>query len=100
MGCEDIPSLYLPSCKDFTFRRGDCVSKLRLYLPRAEHVNLDANYDLSDIKFLTQGKQEIKDFCPQKQSCFSVSIVNAFAGLKRGPRYLLSHPRVTDILGL
>lgn len=101
--CEDIPSLYLPSCKQFTFRRGDCVSKLHLYLPRAEHVNLDANYDLSDLKFLTQGRREIKAFCPkpgEPQSQFTVSVVNAFCGLKKGPQYLLSHPRVTEVVGL
>lgn len=100
---EQIPSLYLPSCKDFTFRRGDCVIKLHLYLPKAKHVNLDANYDLSDIKFLTQGRKEIQAFCPkpgEPQSFFTVSVVNAFAGLKRGPSYLLSHPRVSDVVGL
>jgi len=99
----DIPALYLPSCKDFTFRRGDCVRKLHLYLPKVKHVNLDANYDLSDIKFLTQGKPEIKEFCPkpgEPESHFNVSVVNAFSGLDRGPQYLLSHPRVKRIVGL
>lgn len=100
---DEIPSLYLPSCKDFTFRRGDCITKLHVYLPKAKRVNLDANYDLSDIKFLTRGKPEIKDFCPKPggpQSRFRVSALNAFSGLRRGPEYLLSHPRVIQVIGL
>eukprot|EP00933_Yihiella_yeosuensis_P020701 TRINITY_DN16539_c0_g3_i1.p1 TRINITY_DN16539_c0_g3~~TRINITY_DN16539_c0_g3_i1.p1 ORF type:complete len:342 (+),score=52.32 TRINITY_DN16539_c0_g3_i1:54-1079(+) len=101
--CVDMPPLYLPHCKNFTFRRGDCVSKLHMFLPRVQHVNLDANYDLSDIKFITQGRKEIKDFCLQEheqESHFTVSAVNAFAGLRRGPDYLLSHTRVSHVTGL
>eukprot|EP00930_Biecheleria_cincta_P034953 TRINITY_DN24089_c0_g1_i1.p1 TRINITY_DN24089_c0_g1~~TRINITY_DN24089_c0_g1_i1.p1 ORF type:complete len:319 (+),score=51.80 TRINITY_DN24089_c0_g1_i1:57-1013(+) len=101
--CSDVPTLYLPSCKDFTFRRGDCVNKLHLYLPRVKYVNLDANYGLLDIKFLKQGHREMKDFDlkPGKaESRCTVSVVNTCAGLKDGLKYLKTHPRVRSLIGL
>jgi hypothetical protein len=101
--CSEVPTLYLPSCKDFTFRRGDYLNKLHLYLPRVQCVNLDANFCLLDIKFLKQGHREIKDFDlkPGKaESRCTVSVVNTCAGLKAGLKYLESHPRVRNLVGL
>ncbi|CAE8585363.1 unnamed protein product [Polarella glacialis] len=99
---DDPPSLYLPSCKTFCFRRGDCVSKLHLYLPRVEKVVLDAMYDLKNLKFLPQGKKEIKEFALPKgtpESTFTVSVVNACLGTA-AKQYLSTHPRVRRIDGL
>lgn len=101
--CHDVPTLYLPSCKDFTFRRGDSVNKLHLYLPRVKYVNLDANYGLLDIKFLKQGHREIKDFdlkSGKSESQCTVSVVDSLAGLKAGLKYLETHPRVRNLIGL
>jgi len=100
--CPDVPTLYLPSCKDFTFRRGDCVHKLHLYLPRVKHVNLDSNYGLLDIKFLKQGHKTIKDFdlkSGKAESRCTVSVVDSLAGLKAGMKYLETHPRVRNLIG-
>ena len=65
---DRLPKLYLPSCKDFTFRRGDATERLSLYLPRylfqrmlennfgiflrVEKLNLDANYSLNSLTLL------------------------------------------------
>ncbi|CAE8635193.1 unnamed protein product [Polarella glacialis] len=99
---DDPPSLYLPSCKTFCFRRGDCVSKLHLYLPRVKKVVLDAMYDLKNLKFLPHAKKEIKEFALPKgtpESTFTVSVVNACLG-QAAKQYLSTHPRVLRIDGL
>eukprot|EP00439_Symbiodinium_sp_Y106_P011857 s3211_g1.t2 len=78
-----LPSLYLPSCTDFTFRRGDCVAKLTLYLPRVKDLNLDANYDLRVLKFLKQGHASQAEWnlpTQANQSNFSLSCQNALLG--------------------
>lgn len=82
---EHLPSLYLPNCTDFTFRRGDCCEKLSLYLPRVKMLNLDANYDLKVLKFLKQGHAAQAHWnlpTQAKQSTFMFSCENANLGPK------------------
>lgn len=81
---ENLPKLYLPNCKKFTFRRGDCTSRLSLYIPRVEKLNLDANYELSSITLLKKGHKEHKQWnLPnvETHSKFTLSYTNANLGV-------------------
>jgi len=80
---DRLPKLYLPSCKDFTFRRGDATERLSLYLPRVEKLNLDANYTLNSLTLLKSGHKDMKDWNLPKnetQSKFTLSCTNAILG--------------------
>lgn len=80
---EKLPKLYLPNCKRFTFRRGDCTSRLSLYIPRVEKLNLDANYELNSITLLKKGHKEHKQWnLPNvaTHSKFTVSYRNSNLG--------------------
>eukprot|EP00397_Hematodinium_sp_SG-2012_P035713 GEMP01038455.1.p1 GENE.GEMP01038455.1~~GEMP01038455.1.p1 ORF type:complete len:390 (+),score=127.82 GEMP01038455.1:68-1171(+) len=99
---DNLPSLYLPHCTDFTFRRGDCVSKLHLYLPRVESLNLDANYSLSNVKLLKQGNAAMKEFnLPAREppAKFSLSLINASLSPK-AMKYFEECGRVLSYEGL
>jgi len=81
---ENLPKLYLPNCKKFTFRRGDCTSRLSLYIPRVEEFNLDANYSLSNITLLKKGHKEHKQWnmaSVETHSKFTLSYRNADLGV-------------------
>jgi len=80
---DRLPKLYLPSCKDFTFRRGDMTERLSLYLPRVEKLNLDANYSLNSLTLLKSGHKDMKEWNLPKnesQSKFILSCTNATLG--------------------
>eukprot|EP00494_Astrolonche_serrata_P017400 UN17584 len=59
---DKIPKLYFPNCKNFTFRRGDSVDALSLYLPRVEKVNVDACYGLERFTLLKKGHSKHKEY--------------------------------------
>ena len=97
---ETLPSLYLPNCTDFTFRRGDCVDKLSLYLPRVRTLNLDANYDLRVLNFLKQGHARHAQWnlpTQAEQSKFNLSCLNAALGPKVHQALLSSGRLLNDI---
>ncbi|CAJ1429930.1 unnamed protein product [Effrenium voratum] len=80
---QALPKLFLPSCKRFTFRRGDCTEKLSLYLPRVEDLVLDACYDLQELTLLKHGHGSHQEFnLPENQqpSKFRISLTNANLG--------------------
>eukprot|EP00494_Astrolonche_serrata_P026954 UN27217 len=52
---EKIPKLYFPNCKKFTFRRGDSLEALSVYLPKVNYVNVDACYGLDRLTLLKRG---------------------------------------------
>jgi len=80
---RQLPELYLPSCREFTFRRGDCTSKLSLYVPRVRSLNLDACYTLKRLDLLMEGHTchgSLNLVDKGSLSKFSVSIENANIG--------------------
>merc|ERR1712194_137173 len=82
---KTFPALYLPNCKLFTFRRGDCTSRLMLYLPRVQELVLDGCYSLKQLMFLEAGHKEHAAFnlkAGVKQSKFHFKCVNANIGTK------------------
>jgi len=80
---RSLPKLYLPNCKRFTFRRGEFTSRLSLYIPRVEALNLDANYSLSNITLLKRGHKKHKQWnvpTGVTHSKFTLSYTNAILG--------------------
>jgi len=75
-----LPSLFLPNCKSFIFRRSDGNSLIKFYIPRVEELVLDGNYNLDRIELLSQGHSEHSEWnLPQgtKHSNFRLSQINS-----------------------
>ena len=71
-----MPALYLPKCRDFTFRRADSLRELPLYLPVVETLTLDGCYSLEYFALYSTGHDEHKNPCPTTFTKFRLSIAN------------------------
>eukprot|EP00494_Astrolonche_serrata_P031300 UN31569 len=76
---EKIPKLYFPNCKNFTYRRGDSVEELAVYLPKATYINVDECYELDSFNLLKKGHDKHKEYnIPvDKHTKFTFSAINA-----------------------
>jgi len=96
-----IPTLYLPSCKSFVFRRGGAVSKLRVYIPRCERLILDGNHSLTEFEIKEKGKATMRRFNmspDDEQEKFTVSLLDARLSGKAFT-YIKTHHRVRRVEG-
>mmetsp|Transcript_7250 Transcript_7250/g.17760 ORF Transcript_7250/g.17760 Transcript_7250/m.17760 type:complete len:354 (+) Transcript_7250:173-1234(+) len=79
--------------------RCDGLLNLELWAPRIEHLDVQAAYDLEDIRFIEN--VELRDKLPSGFTCSAplrVTAVNANLGAMAREN-LLAHPRVTAIEG-